>query len=98
MMPLQLSSATPTPDRLPDPDPILPPVSRSSPSPAEGILPDSATAVLLGYRSRQSLPAACVVLAAGEEPSMAAGGGTLHGCMKGTLQEAFMGHLHCLSF
>lgn len=72
MVTLQLPSATPTPDRLPDPDPILPPVSRSSPSPAEGILPDSATAVLLSYRSRQSLPAAFVILAAGQEPCMAA--------------------------
>lgn len=106
MMRLQLPSATPTPDRLPDPDPILPPVSRSSPPRAEGILLDHATAVLLTCRSRQSLPAACIVLAAGEEPCMAAGGGTLYGCtgrilhgyMEGTLQETFMVRLHCLSF
>lgn len=68
MIPLQLPSATPTPDHLPDSDPILPPVSCPSPSRAEGILLDSTTAVLLTYRSRQSLPAAYIVLAAGEEP------------------------------
>lgn len=98
MMRLQLPSATPTPDRLPDPDPILPPVSRSSPPRAEGNPPQSCHSSA-PHLQKSAVPTCCLQCAG-------CGGGTLYGCtgrtlhgyMEGTLQEAFMVRLHCLSF